>query len=188
MMPQAAPYPAPPYASAPYPAPYGAPPAYGPPPTFDPNASWGTPGQPWPTYSPPGGGASFDNPYFLVNPVPREPYDKRMMYGGIGATVGGVAFILVGAVVLASSRDRIDVYCDGPRLCGHLDDLPMKNFGLVTMITGAIAGTAGVPLWIIGSRKVMVQKKDEQHPIQPRASAQPELRITGAGAALRWQL
>lgn len=173
---------------APYPVPYGAPPGYGPPPVLDPNATWGGPGPGGlPMYSPPGGGTSFDNPYFLVNPVPREPYNTKMMYAGIFGTVGGVSLLLIGSIVLASSRDRIDVYCDGPRLCGHLDDLVMKNVGLVTMITGGLAGAAGVPLWILGSRKVVVRKKDEKGPAAPRASAQPELRITGAGASLRWE-
>jgi hypothetical protein len=161
------------------PPPYG----YGPAPTFDPHATWGAPGQP--TYSPPIGGTSFDNPYFLVNPVPRENYNTKMMIGGIFSTFGGVAMILVGSIVLASSRDRIDVYCDGPRLCGHLDDLPMKNVGLGMMITGVIAGGAGVPLWIIGSKKVVAQRKDNPAAPPPRASLAPELRITGTGAALR---
>ena len=54
-------------------------------------------------------------------------------------------------------------------------------------VTGGLAGAAGVPLWIIGSRKVVVRKKDEKGPASPRASAPPELRITGAGASLRWE-
>lgn len=75
---------------------------------------------------------------------------------GIGVAmvvVGGIGF-LSSLAALATANNRIDVYCDGGFKCASRDDTSLQIAGGVLMgVTGAVL-IAGIPLWVIGGRKV----------------------------------
>lgn len=190
--------------------PPGAPPGYGP---AQPGAP--PPGQPW--YPPPDqynpwmyypqynyGG--YDSPYLAPPPPPKEPYNRNFQTAGILMTLGGVAGLITGAVVTATAKDRIDVYCDGPVLCAHLDDPTLKGVGIGLMIGSGIVATVGIPLWIIGGRKVPVRRKEVETKQQlapggspapgapplptsstPVSRAWPEIRVGATSASLSFR-
>jgi hypothetical protein len=99
--------------------------------------------------------------------------------------------------VVASAKERIDVYCDGPFLCARIDDNVRKGIGIGTMVAGGVAATVGIPLWIIGGRRVPVRKKEgapngtapSEPPPPPAAGARllPELRVGPTSASLAFQ-
>jgi hypothetical protein len=108
---------------------------------------------------------------------PRRRHNPGMMAGGILMVVGGVASIFAGAVLVAQSTDRIDIYCDSPGVtCAHLDDLTRRAGGVIMMTAGALVGAAGIPLWLIGGRMELVPKDQK--------AAGPELRVGPGSASL----
>lgn len=147
--------------------------------------------QPWPYYPQYGYGYGYENPYLAPPPPPKEPYNRTFMAVGITMTVAGVLGLIVGAVVVASSKERIDVYCDGPTLCARIDDQARKGVGIGTMVVGGVSATVGIPLWIIGGRRVPVRKKDSNPngtaPPAAGASLLPELRVGPTSASLTFQ-
>ena len=178
---------APPYAGPAAPVPGAAPPGVQP---WYPQPPEGV--QPWAYY--PQYGYGYDNPYLAPPPPPREPYNRTYMIAGITMTVAGVLGLIVGAVVVASAKERIDVYCDGPFLCARIDDNVRKGVGIGTMIVGGVAATVGIPLWIVGGRRVPVRKKDgapngTTPSAPPAAGARllPELRVGPTSASLAFQ-
>jgi hypothetical protein len=86
--------------------------------------------------------------------VPRRMHSPRMLMWGIIATAGGLTTLIVGAGITASAVRSIDVYCEGPVLCGALDDKPRRVAGSVVMIVGGAATAVGIPLWIRGAQSV----------------------------------
>jgi hypothetical protein len=127
-----------------------------------------------------------------------------MQVAGILMTTGGVLSLIVGSVVTATAKDRIDVYCDGPQLCAHLDDPARKTAGIAMMIGGGIIATVGIPLWIICGRKVPLRKPDTKGTdkqdttsppapgttsFQPTSSTEvrPELQLGLTGAKLSFK-
>lgn len=113
-------------------------------------------------------------------PPPRRRNDTRMMIGGIFMVAGGIATVITGAYLISSSRERIDIYCDGPVLCAQKDDMTRKIGGGVVMALGALISAAGVPMWIIGSKLVL----DERAAGAKKSASAPILRVGPASASL----
>lgn len=124
--------------------------------------------------------ASRPEDYNLPPPPPRRRHDTGMFASGVVMVSVGVVGAIVGAVMVSSAANRIDIYCDAPSVpCAHKDDDALKTAGALMMAGSAILGAAGIPLWAIGSRMVPVAK-DGAPP--PRAARLPELHI-GPGTA-----
>ena len=85
---------------------------------------------------------------------------------GIGiamVVVGGVGF-LSSLAALATANNRIDVYCDGGFICGSRDDEDLQVIGGVLMgVSGAVL-IAGIPLWVIGGRKIPLDEQEKPAP------------------------
>jgi len=106
------------------------------------------------------------------------------MLGGILMTSGGLAALIAGSVLLAASRDRVDVYQDGPSFWYSMDDPAMKGGGIAMMIGGGIVAAVGIPLWIIGSKPVPVRNTSpDDKPKDARAEGAPVLRVSPNGAS-----
>lgn len=173
------------------------PPAWSPPPqqwAAPQQQPWGAP-QPapgsWPTYAPPAPlSPSFyrpEEPFSLPPPVPKEPANSKLMAVGIVASIGGVATLITGSILMSVAKERIDVYRDGPTYCCAIDDAPMRNAGITMLVIGGITATVGIPLWMIGGRRVPVRKTTTAAPPKAPASAAPLLRVGATGASLSWQ-
>ncbi|MEP7119646.1 MAG: hypothetical protein ABJE95_02005 [Byssovorax sp.] len=176
-------YPPGPPAWSPQPQPWGAP-----------QPQWGAP-QPgpgaWPAFTPaPPLSPSFyrpETPFSLPPPVPKEAANSKLMTVGIVAAIGGVATLITGSILMSVAKERIDVYRDGPSYCCSIDDAPMRNAGITLLVVGGITATIGVPLWMIGGRRVPVRKTTTTEPPRTPASAAPVLRIGASRASLSWQ-
>jgi hypothetical protein len=197
MIPAAAPPPA-----APPPAPILAP---APPPVWAPQPSpWGAQPPPWGAQPAPGAwpaytpatppSASFyrsEEPFSLPPAAPKEPANRKLMIAGVVASIGGVATLITGSILMSVAKERIDVYRDGPAYCCSIDDAPLRNAGITMLVIGGITATIGVPLWMIGGRRVPVRKTTTEAPggAPPRAPASvaPLLRVGARGASLSWQ-
>lgn len=201
--------PAPP-ASAPAPA-AAPPPAFAPaPPPFAPEIpaapayapvapAWGPPpGQTyWPAYAPayPASPTFYrqEEPFSLPPPVPKQAANSKLMIAGILAATGGVATLITGSILMSVATERIDVYRDGPAYCCSIDDAPLRNAGITMLVIGGITATLGVPLWMIGGRRVPVRssttEKPGTAPALPRSPAlrAPLLRVGATGASVSWQ-
>ena len=162
-----------------------------------PPQQWGaqpTPGY-WPQFvpaTPPS--ASFyrpEEPFSLPPPTPKEPANRKLMTAGIVASIGGVATLITGSILMSIAKERIDVYRDGPSYCCAIDDAPLRNAGITMLVVGGITATIGIPLWMIGGRRVPVRKTTQEAPAAapPRAPAStaPLLRVGASGASLSWQ-
>jgi hypothetical protein len=190
---QPAPPVAPPALSPPRPGPYGGYPAPGL--VYPPGMSPGEipPGMavpyPMPYYYPQPPQGPRPSSYDLPEPPPRRRHDAGMFAGGVVLVGAGLVGVISGAVLVSSSANRIDIYCDSPSFpCAHMDDNARKTAGALVMAGGAIMGAVGIPLWLLGSRLVPLGKGPAGAPGQAPAPApqrpalQPELRV-GAGAA-----
>jgi hypothetical protein len=98
---------------------------------------------------------------------------------GIVLSGAGVIMILAGSAVY-STPDAYDCSCiTAPCDCGSSSD---TTTGTVLLVAGAIAAVGGIPLIVIGARKV---------PAEPEKNVEataflPELGIGPASASLRW--
>jgi hypothetical protein len=109
---------------------------------------------------------------------------------GIVMTAVGVLSLIAGSVVVATSRERIDIYCDGPVLCARIDDPTIRNVGVAMMaINGLAIAPPGIALWIIGGRKVPVRKKNPEQQAAPSAAtlSTPELRVGATSVSLAFR-
>jgi hypothetical protein len=110
---------------------------------------------------------------------------------GVVAAVGGVATLITGAILMSIAKERIDVYRDGPAYCCSIDDAPLRNAGITLLVVGGITATIGIPLWMIGGRRVPIRKTTTEAPrtAPPKAPAMsaPRLRVGATGASLSWQ-
>ena len=174
-----------------------------PPPQWDapqPQPQWGAPppqwgAQPapgyWPTFAPPAPlNASFyrpEVPFSLPPALPKEAANSKLMGVGIAASIGGVATLITGSILMSVAKERIDVYRDGPTYCCSIDDAPMRNAGITMLVIGGITASVGIPLWMIGGRRVRVRKTTTTAPPTTPASAAPLLRVGATGASLSWQ-
>ena len=116
-----------------------------------------------------------------------------MMIAGIVAATGGVATLITGSIIMSVATERIDVYRDGPAYCCSIDDAPLRNAGITLLVVGGITAALGVPLWMIGGRRVPVRggamEKPGAAPQPPKAPAlrAPLLRVGATGASVSWQ-
>lgn len=143
---------------APPPPGYGAaPPGYGqPPPGY---------GQPPPGYAPPPGYYYQPPPGYyagapLPPPVPKERNSTGMMVTGIVLTGVGVVGLLSGAILYSAANtqqtyDSLD--CISSEYCNYDDHEDEKVAGVALMIAGGAAIAVGIPLLVIGARKVPVR-------------------------------
>ncbi len=82
-----------------------------------------------------------------------------MMVGGIALTTAGIIGVLVGSGLASTAANQIDVYCEppgggGPFICESRADETQQAAGIGVMIGGFVALAAGIPLWVIGSKRV----------------------------------
>ncbi|WP_437781839.1 hypothetical protein [Sorangium sp. So ce1097] len=205
--PAAAPGATPPGAAAPYPgAPYPAPPqhpgAQGYPPHGYPPHGYPPHGYPPPGYQggyaphggayPPHGGAYPPLPPGYPPaaaelppappPVPLKRKNPGLMLGGIALTAGGTIAFFTGTGLLASASERYEIYCDSQgfmNVCETRADGPRQVAGALVSVAGGIMLAVGIPLWIIGGKKVLAA--DEA----PRAPAQTTLSLGPGSATLQ---
>jgi len=163
---------------------------------FDQSApAWSpSPGQTyWPSYAPayPPSPSFYgpEVPFSLPPPTPKEPANRQLQTLGIVGAVGGVVTLITGSILMSIAKDRIDVYRDGPAYCCAIDDAPLRNAGVALLVIGGITAAVGVPLWMIGGRRVPIRKSTTPDAITPKAPAlrAPLLRVGASGAALSWQ-
>ncbi|MDI1481741.1 hypothetical protein, partial [Polyangium sp. y55x31] len=181
-------------AAAPPPAPpppagygYGYPQGYGPPPPGYIPPQGGEYGQPPPGYGPPPQqgypyGYPYYGPYYGEPQPPPPRYERKnttMMVGGILATTAGIVGVLAGSAIASTAANQIPIYCDsqfGPTICETRTDETQLAVGYGILITGVVALGVGVPLWVIGSKRVPV-KSDETTPTTTPAAPQTSLRL-----------
>jgi hypothetical protein len=110
-----------------------------------------------------------------------------MMVTGIVLTATGGVVALAGAAIAA---DAHDVRCSG-NLCFDVVDEDQRTTGVVVALGGLAMLGAGIPLIVVGARKVPVQELDEEEDEdgddEARAPLAPEILAAPAGAALRWR-
>ena len=82
-----------------------------------------------------------------------------MMVTGIVLTGVGVIALLSGAIVYtsANTQQQYDVLCDNGSYCSYDDHEDEKVAGVAVMIAGGAAIAVGIPLLVIGARKVPVR-------------------------------
>ncbi|KYF62949.1 hypothetical protein BE15_04255, partial [Sorangium cellulosum] len=178
------PYPAPPYPAPPYPAaPYPAPPQQVP---------QAAPGYPPPGYPPPGyqgGYAPYGGAYPPPGyppaaaelppsppPVPLRRKNPGLMLGGIALTAGGTIAFFAGTGLLASASERYEIYCDFggfTDVCDTRSDGPRQVAGALISVAGGVMLAVGIPLWIIGGKKVPATDEAPRAPVQTTLSLGP---------------
>ncbi|WP_437289004.1 hypothetical protein [Sorangium sp. So ce406] len=194
----AAPYPpGPPYPAAPYPAPPQQVPQTAPgypPPGYPPPGSPGypPPGYPPPGYPPPGVqggyapyGGAYPPPGYppaaaelppTPPPVPLRRKNPGLMLGGIALTAGGTIAFFAGTGLLASASERYEIYCDFggfTDVCDTRSDGPRQVAGALISVAGGVMLAVGIPLWIIGGKKVPATDEAPKAPAQTTLSLGP---------------
>jgi hypothetical protein len=91
--------------------------------------------------------------------VARRMYSPKLVMWGVVATSGGLLVLIAGSGLAASAVGAVDVYCEGPVLCGALDDKPKRTVGAIMMVVGGAATAVGIPLWIRGAQSVPDEKR-----------------------------
>lgn len=160
------PPPAPPSASPPPPV-WGAPPAWGsqpgapPPGGAAPSVPWG---QAPPGYAPYGqpyyyGPGAYEAPPAAPPPPTQRASTPMFVAGIVTLSVGGVV-ALIGSAVLAGSGEEVQVYCDNPDgtpgsyPCRTTESTSGRGLGIGLLVAGGVGVAAGIPLFIIGGRRV----------------------------------
>ncbi|WP_437318353.1 hypothetical protein [Sorangium sp. So ce385] len=186
----APPSPAAPYPAAPYPAPpYPAPPQQVPPPVPGASPGYPPPGYPPPGYPggyppyggaypplPPGYPARAEEIPPAPPPVPLRRNSPGLMAGGIALTAGGTIAFFAGTGLLASASERYEIYCDfggSTGICDTRTDGPRQVAGALVAIGGGIMLAVGIPLWVIGGRKVPATAEAPEQPAQTTLSFGP---------------
>jgi hypothetical protein len=104
-----------------------------------------------------------------------------MMVGGVLLTTGGILGVLIGSAVATTAADQIPIYCNQPgfgvTVCETRADETQLAAGIATLVTGFVAIGVGIPLWIIGGKRVPV--KDKPADQQPTQQPTPEAPKTG---------
>jgi len=162
----------PPQGYGPPPQGYGQPPqGYGPPPPQ--GGEYGAQGYPY--------GYPYYGPYYGPQQPPPPRFERKstgMMVGGILLTSLGIVGVLAGSAVASTAANQIPIYCDqgfGPTICETRADESQQIAGYSVMVAGLVGLAVGIPLWIIGGKRVPV-KSDESAPAQA-APPQTSLRV-----------
>ncbi len=103
-----------------------------------------------------------------------------------GIVVGSVGAIgMIAGLSMASAAE--DQNCDGilDRTCDEVDE-DKRTAGIVTALVGLGLVGAGLPLIIVGARKVPVEDGSPTAP-PPETALWPTLTVGLAGADLTWQ-
>ncbi len=107
-----------------------------------------------------------------------------MMYAGISMVLAGGLGVITGAIIAAEGSRRLQVHGPGGYLAGRSADEDVRDAGIaVAIITGAVFA-AGVPLWSIGARQIVVktlQTEPTTSPPPPKPAA--ILRLGPGGAS-----
>lgn len=130
-----------------------------------------------PTYGAPPPGYGYMQPL----PPDMEPQSFGMMVSGILLMSFGVTSVLSGSMmVIAATRPPEIPPCIPGAECTptRADHTALEAVGVTTLVVSSLATVGGIPLLLIGSKKV---------PAKPEATAlRPEVRIGPTGGALRW--
>jgi hypothetical protein len=116
---------------------------------------------------------------------------------GVGMVSVGAIGVLSGLAAFATANNRIDVYGDGGQRIGTRDDEDLQVAAAVLTISSAVVGVAGIPLWVIGGKRVPIEGSEKEPaapgetqqrpgPAQPPPPPSPAatLRILPGGASL----
>ncbi|HEY4119393.1 MAG TPA: hypothetical protein VGM56_16110 [Byssovorax sp.] len=160
-----------PPASSPSSAPVAAPPVAAPPSASAPAVGPVAGAAPSPPITP-----DYDTLAHGTAVVPMHRAHGALMVVGILMTSLGVASTITGAIITASAKDAIDVYCDTSTVCLTRDDTAKRDVGMAMMFGGAIAGGIGFPTWLVAGRMV---------PVDARPSTRAEVFVSPAEAGLR---
>lgn len=169
---------------------YGYPP---PPQGYGYPAQQGAPGQTQPGYGP----YPYPYPYYpqyypqMTPPQRYERNSSSMMTGGIVLTTAGIIGVLVGSSLASTATNQIPVYCEpvgggGPQICEYRDDDTQLGVGVGIMVAGFVGLGVGIPLWVIGGKRVPVKDQNapaEGAPAAPQTSMQ--LFVNPQGASVR---
>jgi hypothetical protein len=104
-----------------------------------------------------------------------------MMVSGIVLSSVGLLGVIGGSALYSQPAVTYDCSCiDAPCDCGYQEG--DNTAGTVLLVVGGVLAAGGVPLIIIGARKVPVEpeKKSEA------AALVPEIGIGPSSASLRW--
>lgn len=102
-----------------------------------------------------------------------------MMVGGVLLTTGGILGVLIGAAVTSTAADQIAIYCNqgfGVQVCETRADEVQQGVGIGVLVAGFAAIGVGIPLWIIGGKRVPVKDKPTD---QPSVTPAPDAPKTG---------
>jgi hypothetical protein len=95
------------------------------------------------------------------------------MVTGILMTSVGAVGVLSGLAAFATANNRIDVYGDGGQMIGTRDDEDLQVTAALLMIAGGVVGIAGIPLWVIGGKRVPIEGSElPKEPADPSAPQQ----------------
>ncbi len=154
------------------PPPYGEPPPYGAPPPYGPDPSGYGP-RPKGPYR---GSRAYPPPdYRYPDRYPKMRRRTELLVPGIVMSATGGITAFTGLILLAASV-QTSVY----GVSGTNTDL--RTAGLVTLIAGTVVAVGGIPLIVIGARKVPVE---DDEPME--TSALPALSVGPTGANMSWQ-
>jgi hypothetical protein len=108
-----------------------------------------------------------------------------LMIGGIVLTFAGAVGLVFSAVLITSANGRYEIYCDDGGgfvyRCDERDDEAMLTGGWVTLGGSLAAMAVGIPLWVIGGKRVPATDQKEESE-QPKAALRPTL-VVGPGSA-----
>jgi len=116
--------------------------------------------------TPPGYGYPYPyyGPYYGPPGPPPQRYERNstgMFVGGIALTTAGIIGVLVGSGLASTASSQIPVYCDqgsGVTVCEYRTDESQQNAGIGLLIGGLVGIGVGIPLWIIGGKRVPVKE------------------------------
>lgn len=100
-----------------------------------------------------------------------------MVAGIVSLSAGGVAFF-VGAALVAEANDQV---C----FDGNCKDEDLEIAGIVTMVGGGALIALGIPLLIVGARKVPIEGAEREEASKPWV---PEVSLGPTSATARWAL
>lgn len=153
-----------------------------PPPGYAPPPGYGAPppeyGAAPPGYAVPPGGAYYYG-YGPPPPIPKKRRSTGMMVSGIVLTALGGVTLLAGAVVYGMAKKTSCTYsATGATFCSRNED--GATAGTIAMLLGGGMIAAGIPLTVVGARKVPVNEAGVRKVEAPRSVGTLFLSPTGA--------